>query len=67
VDGYLFENDVESCADILEKAMNAPQELRERARQKALEFSVRKNVEKLVEAYEYAIDQKRARTGVHRR
>ena len=58
---------MESCANVLEKAMKAPQELRERARQKAMEFSARKNVEKLVGAYEYAIDQKSARTGIHRR
>lgn len=53
--GYLFD-DVEGCAEAMEKAFSAPQELRDASLRTALDNSCYKSAEMYVEAYEKAIE-----------
>ena len=53
--GYLFD-DVEGCAEAMEKAFSAPQELRDASLQTALDNSRDRSAEMYVEAYEKAIE-----------
>lgn len=63
IDGYLFEDDVVDCARVIEKTLNAPPEIRRRAIERARQYSTRECAQRLVKIYEYAMEQKRARTG----
>jgi len=53
--GYLFD-DVEGCAEAMEKAFSAPRELRDASLQTALDNSRDRSAELYVEAYEKAIE-----------
>ena len=67
VDGYLFDDSVESCSKTLEKALNSSDSIRENARRTAERYSINKMAERLVKVYEYAIEQKRERSGEPKR
>lgn len=63
IDGYLFDDDVEDCARVIEKTLDAPSELRRRAVERARQYSTIECAQRLVKVYEYAIEQKRSRDG----
>jgi len=65
-DGYLFQDDLDSCVTSLERALDSPDSLRKKARGTAERYSMTGMVEKLVGIYEFAIEQKRERSGVPR-
>ncbi|NYT12301.1 MAG: glycosyltransferase family 4 protein [Methanomassiliicoccales archaeon] len=67
VDGFLFEESVESCSSTLEKALNAPDSIKMNARGTAERYSIDEMAERLVKVYEYAIEQKRERSGEPKR
>lgn len=55
---YLFEDDPESCADALERAINCPKEYGKIMRKRAEQFSDIESVRKLCDLYEYVIQEK---------
>jgi len=57
--GYLFEEDVRSCASAMREALLHSQELRESTRRSALDYSQEKSALKLVELYEATIERKK--------
>jgi len=59
VDGFLFSDGPESCAEAIAKALESPEELGRSARRKAERYSVREGVERLIDLYEYAIESKK--------
>lgn len=67
VDGYLFDESVDSCSSTLEKALNAPDSIGKNARRTAERYSIDEMAERLVKVYEYAIEQKRERSGEPKR
>ena len=60
--GYLFD-DVEGCAAAMERAFDAPAEVREASYRTALENSRERSAELYVEAYELAKRTRAERTG----
>ncbi len=58
VDGFLFDDNEESCSRAITRALNSPPEIGQRARRKAEKYSQRGGAEKLVNLYEFAIERK---------
>jgi len=58
--GFLFDENPESCAFAMEAALNCTDEVRNAARRRAKEYSMSDGVGRLVKVYEFAIDRKRA-------
>ncbi len=67
VDGYLFQENLESFTETLRRALTAPPSIGENARRKAERYSITEMAERLVEIYDFAIEQKRERSGDPRR
>lgn len=67
IDGFLFQENVKSCSSTLQKALDAPESVRTAARKTAEGYSIIGMAERLVKAYEFAIEQKRSRTGEPKR
>jgi 1,2-diacylglycerol 3-alpha-glucosyltransferase len=57
--GFLFEDDPDSCAEAMRAALDHSEELRSGARRYAMGYSVELSVEKLVELYKYSIERKK--------
>jgi len=60
VNGYLFDENPESCANAMEKALESPDRVRAAARQRAEEYSMTDSTKDLVEIYHFAIERKKA-------
>jgi 1,2-diacylglycerol 3-alpha-glucosyltransferase len=63
VNGYLFNEDLESFKAAMGRALDAPVDVRENARQRAEGYSIAEMAQRLVEVYTWAIEQKRERSG----
>ncbi len=61
--GYLFEESAASCAAAMREALAHSQELGPRARRCALDYSLERSAEKLVELYQATIERKRTLNG----
>ncbi len=59
VNGYLFD-DEDGCAEAIEKAFNAPEDLRRASYETALANSRERSVEKYIDAYNLAIETEKA-------
>lgn len=59
VDGFLFTENEESCARAISRGLNSPPEIGQRAREKAKRYSHQGGAERLVDLYEFAIEQKK--------
>ncbi len=57
--GYVFEDDPDSCAEAMRCVLDRSEQMRWSARRYALGYSVQLSVEKLLELYEYSIERKR--------
>lgn len=58
--GFLFDENPESCASAIEAALSCNDEVRRAARHRAEEYSMSDGVRRLVEVYEFAIERKKA-------
>ncbi|MDD1773862.1 MAG: glycosyltransferase [Methanomassiliicoccales archaeon] len=58
--GFLFDENPESCASAMEVALNCTDEVRNAARRRAKEYSMSDGAGRLVKVYEFAIERKRA-------
>ncbi|MEE3401367.1 MAG: hypothetical protein VZQ28_05350, partial [Methanomethylophilus sp.] len=63
VNGYLFNLTEEECAAAIEKALNAPPEVREAGRSTALSYGIRPTTERLLEVYRSVADAGKAEPG----
>ena len=59
--GFLFEDNPQSCAEAMEMAVNAPDRVRLAAIARAREYSLDDGMRKLVDVYKFAIAEKRRR------
>lgn len=60
VNGYLFDENPESCANAMENALKSPDHVRAAARQRAEEYSITDSIKDLVKIYQFAIERKKA-------
>ncbi len=58
--GFLFEENPESCASAMELALDCADSVRQAARERAKEYSMSDGVKRLVEIYEFAVERKKA-------
>lgn len=59
--GFLFENDVDSCVSALNRALNADMSVRENEKKTAAEFSSESYLRKITELYNDVIEAKRVK------
>ncbi|MDW5562812.1 MAG: glycosyltransferase [Methanomassiliicoccus sp.] len=57
--GFLFEDNPDSCSEAMGSALDHAEEMRWSARRYAMGYSVELSVEKLVELYKYSIERKK--------
>lgn len=65
--GFLFEDDIKSCSDAIFDALNAPQIIKDHARETGEKFSSERCASMLLQTYEYAIEAKKKRHQTGRR
>ncbi len=58
--GFLFEHNVDSCVEAINKALNADDTVRENARKTAAEFSSESYLKKITELYDDVVAKKKA-------
>ncbi len=59
--GYLFEEDAFSCARAMQMALMCPNHVRTTARRRAEKYSMNESIKKLLEIYEFSIEEKKNR------